>query len=88
MSKADIIRERLESGLAPLSLKIFDESGHHAGHSGAPAGGDSHFQLEIVSEKFAGLSRVARHRLIYQALGDAFDQGLHALRIDARAPGE
>ncbi len=88
MRKADLIREQLESKLAPLQIRIIDESLNHAGHVGANAGGESHFRLEVVSRQFEGLSRVARHRLIYQALGNAFDEGLHALKIDAKAPGE
>ncbi len=88
MRKAELIRERLESKLSPLQIRIMDESLHHAGHVGANPGGESHFRLEVVSHQFAGLSRIARHRLIYEALGDAFNEGLHALRIDAKAPGE
>ncbi len=88
MRKADLIRERLEASLSPLQIRIMDESLNHAGHAGAAPGGESHFRLEIVSHKFDGLSRVARHRLIYEALGNAFDEGLHALKIDAKAPGE
>lgn len=88
MRKADVMRERLESHLAPLQIRITDESLSHAGHAGATAEGESHFRLEIVSRQFEGLSRVARHRLIYQALGNAFNEGLHALKIEAKAPGE
>ena len=88
MRKADILREKLESRLAPLQIRILDESARHAGHVGAQPGGESHFQLEIVSHQFEGLSRVQRHRLIYEALGNAFDEGLHALRIIAKAPNE
>jgi len=88
MRKADLIRERLENALSPLQIRILDKSAHHAGHIGAPDGGESHFYLEIVSRQFEGLSRVARHRLIYKALENAFDEGLHALQIDAKAPGE
>jgi BolA protein len=88
MRKADLIRERLESKLAPLQIRIMDESLRHAGHMGANPGGESHFTLEVVARQFKGLSRIARHRLIYEALGDAFNEGLHALRIEAKAPGE
>jgi BolA family transcriptional regulator, general stress-responsive regulator len=88
MRKADMIREKLEKELSPVLLKVHDDSQQHAGHAGANEGGESHFSLEIVSDRFRGLSRVARHRLIYKALGNAFDEGLHALRIDAKAPGE
>ena len=88
MRNLDFIRERLESNLASSKVSVIDESIQHSGHAGAPSSGDSHFQLQIISPQFSGLSRVARHRLIYAALGDAFDQGLHALRIIAKAPGE
>ena len=88
MTKAELIRERLESELQPLQIRIIDESIRHAGHVGANPGGESHFHLEIVARKFEGLSRVERHRLIYKALGNAFNEGLHALKIDAKAPGE
>lgn len=88
MRKSEMIHERLKSRLAPLHLQVLDESAQHAGHAGASESGESHFRLEIVSPQFAGLSRVARHRLIYEALGNAFDEGLHALRIEAKAPGE
>lgn len=88
MTKSELIRKRLEGPLEPLTLRILDESAHHAGHAGSQPGGESHFSVQIVSRKFEGLNRVARHRLIYAALGDAFDEGLHALRIDAKAPDE
>ena len=83
-----ILRKKLEAALSPLQLRILDESAHHAGHVGSPGGGESHFRLEIVASQFTGLSRVARHRLIYAALENAFDEGLHALQIIAKAPGE
>jgi BolA family transcriptional regulator, general stress-responsive regulator len=86
--KIDMIRQRLEDELQPLQIRILDESLHHAGHVGANPEGESHLRLEIVSRKFEGLSRVARHRLVYKALGNAFDEGLHALKIEAKAPGE
>jgi len=88
MRRADLIRERLEAGLAPLEIRILDESLRHAGHVGANPGGESHFSVEVISDKFHGLSRVARHRLVYEALAGAFDEGLHALHIVAKAPGE
>ncbi len=88
MRKIDVIRDRLEQALHPLQLKILDESAHHAGHVGANSGGESHFLLEITCKQFEGLSRVARHRLVYTALAGAFDEGLHALQIRTRAPGE
>ena len=74
--------------LAPLEFSITDDSAKHAGHSGAPAGGESHFSVRIVSEQFRGLNAVARHRAVYLALKPLLDAGLHALAIEAKAPGE
>ena len=88
MHKIDAIRTQIETALHPLQLKILDESAHHAGHEGANASGETHFRVEVMCKQFEGLSRVARHRLVYAALGNAFDEGLHALEIHTRAPGE
>ena len=79
------IRNRLEV-LAPSSLALEDESAKHAGHAGASAGG--HFRLTIVSSRFAGLNAVARHRLVYETLGDLMQKGIHALTISAYSPDE
>ena len=87
MSVAAEIRRRLET-LAPLRLDLQDESAKHAGHAGAAPGGDTHWKLTVVSAAFAGTSTVARHRMIYQALGDLMQRPIHALSISARAPGE
>ncbi len=87
MSVADEIRRRLEA-LHPLSVDLVDESAKHAGHAGAAPGGNTHWRLTIVSEAFAGRPTVARHRLVYQALGDLMRAPIHALAIAARAPGE
>lgn len=83
-----LIRERLIAALSPETLEIIDESAAHAGHSGARPGGETHFRVTIVSAAFAGKSRVDRHRAVNAALAEAFAQGLHALAIDAKAPGE
>jgi BolA family transcriptional regulator, general stress-responsive regulator len=80
------IEARLRAALAPESLRLRDDSAHHAGHAGAREGG--HYYLEIVSSRFAGLPRVARHRLVYDALADLMQKGIHALAIEARAPDE
>jgi BolA protein len=88
MRKVEIIRARLEKALSPLQLKILDESAHHAGHAGATPEGETHFNVEIVSKQFEGLNRVARHRLVYAALDGAFSEGLHALAVHTKAPGE
>jgi len=79
------IRARLED-LAPSSLQLEDESALHAGHAGASSGG--HYRLTIVSIRFAGLNAVARHRLVYQTLGDLMQKGIHALAINAYTPEE
>ena len=80
-----VIRERL-AALKPVALDLHDESAQHAGHAGARPSGGSHWQLTIVSEAFRGKSAVARHRMIYEALGDLMKRDIHALRIEASAP--
>jgi BolA protein len=80
------MRERL-AALAPKRLDIVDESALHAGHEGARGGG-GHYALTIVSPKFDGQPTVARHRMIYVALGDLMHREIHALSIRALAPGE
>ena len=82
----DEIEARLREALAPEALEIQDDSHLHAGHAGAREG--AHFSVNIVSERFTGLHRVARHRLVYHALAELMCSGIHALAIDARAPGE
>ena len=79
------IREKL-AALQPLALDLRDESGQHAGHAGSRPSGGSHWQLIIVSEAFRGKSPVARHRMVYEALGDLMKRDIHALRIEASAP--
>lgn len=87
MTVADDIRRRLDA-LAPSGLELLDESAKHAGHAGAAPGGNTHWKLTIVSAAFAGQSTVARHRMIYQALGELMQHPIHALEISAKAPGE
>jgi len=65
-----------------------DDSSKHAGHAGARPGGETHYRLRLVSTAFAGLSRVARQRLVYDALREEFDTGLHALSLDLKTPEE
>ena len=79
------IRQKLQA-LQPVSLDLRDESAQHAGHAGARPSGGSHWQLTIVSEAFRGKSPVARHRMVYEALGDLMKRDIHALRIEAFAP--
>ncbi|RDY69784.1 BolA family transcriptional regulator [Lysobacter soli] len=81
------MRAALEAALAPVSLEIEDESHRHAGHAGA-ADGRGHFRVDVVSEAFAGLGPIARHRAVYAALGDLMTTDIHALSIRARTPAE
>lgn len=87
MTVADDIKKRLNA-LAPSRLELLDESAQHAGHAGAAPGGNTHWKLTIVSAAFAGKPTLARHRMIYQALGELMQQPIHALAISAKAPGE
>ena len=79
------IRTRLEA-LRPMRIDLHDESAQHAGHAGSRPSGGSHWQLTIVSDAFRGQSPVARHRMVYEALGDLMKRDIHALRIEALAP--
>ena len=87
MSVETRIRERL-AALEPSAIELTDESAQHAGHAGAAPGGGTHWRLRIVSARFAGQPAVARHRMVYQALGELMRHPIHALAIKARAPGE
>ena len=79
------MRDRLAS-LQPLELQLEDESAQHAGHAGSRPSGGSHWRLAIVSEAFRGKNAVARHRMVYEALGDLMKRDIHALRIEASPP--
>ena len=80
------IEARLAAALAPQSIDVRDDSAQHAGHAGASAGG--HYTVTIVAGAFAGKPRVARHRLVYDALADVMQRGIHALAITAYTPEE
>jgi BolA protein len=80
------IEAELRTALQPQTLEVQDDSHLHAGHAGALEG--RHFTVRLTSERFNGLSRVSRHRLIYDALRQLIPRGIHALAIEARAPGE
>jgi len=81
------IRARLEAAFAPASLEVVDDSHRHVGHAGA-RGGQGHFTVEIVSDAFAGLGPVARHRAVYAALGEMMADDIHALSIRAATATE
>jgi BolA family transcriptional regulator, general stress-responsive regulator len=85
--RAALIEARLNAALAPVeSLHVSDDSADHAGHAGASAGG--HFTVTIIAAAFAGKPRVARHRMVYDALADGMQRGIHALAITAYTPEE
>lgn len=88
MSLEKEIRSKLMVALEPTRLDVINESELHAGHRSSPGTGESHFRLVVVSPRFTGLSRVARHRLINEALAEELSGRLHALAIHAHAPGE
>ena len=85
--RADAIRIAIETALSPASLVIEDDSHRHAGHAGA-RDGRGHFNVEVVSDAFAGLSPIARHRAVYAAVGVLMDTDIHALSIRALTPAE
>lgn len=82
------IEARLRAALEPQRLAVIDDSEKHRGHAGHDGSGESHFTVDVVSERFAGQSRVARQRLVNAALADLLRDKVHALAIKARAPGE
>jgi BolA protein len=94
-SMAARIREKLHAALAPVLLDVIDDSRKHVGHAhmasragkaGQP--GETHFSVKVVSEAFKGKSRIDRHRIVHAALSAEIADGVHALAIDAKAPGE
>ena len=90
---ADSMRRKLTEQLEPVHLKIVDESGKHAGHAGrmgvAPGTGETHFVIEVTSEKFAGLTSLKRHRLVYGIVDDEVSNGpVHALSLVTKTPDE
>jgi len=80
------VEARLKDFFSPLELIVTDDSHLHAGHAGARPGGQSHFTVDILSSRFAGLSRIACHRLVNEALAEELAGPVHALVIKARAP--
>jgi len=88
MRTRDAIIEKLREAFSPESLEVQDESHLHEGHAGHRPGGETHFRVYIVSQAFAGKSRIDRHRLINAALAAELADSVHALALHAKAPGE
>lgn len=90
MATADFIRDKLAAALNAKIVEVEDDSARHAGHMGHPghAGGGTHFNVRIVSPVFAGKGRVDRQRLVYGVLESELKNGVHALAVDCKAPGE
>jgi BolA protein len=85
--RLQLIRSRLEAGLAPTECVVEDESALHAGHAGAASGG-GHYRVRLVSSRFEAQNRVMRHRLVYDCLRDMMHKDIHALAIVALTPAE
>jgi BolA protein len=88
MSVSQIITEKLTEAFAPASLRVVDESHQHEGHAGHRPGGETHFRVYIVSDAFRGKGRIERHRMVNAALAQELSGRVHALAIQANAPGE
>ena len=88
MGRRDLITQKLTRAFAPSRLEGRDDSHLHVGHAGYQPGGESHFSIDIVSDAFKGKSRIERHRMINQELEGELKGGVHALAIQALAPGE
>ncbi|MGE0661312.1 MAG: BolA family protein [Reyranellaceae bacterium] len=82
------MRDKLTAALSPQRLEIVDDSARHAGHAGARQGGESHFNVTVVSARFSGLNRIARQRLVYEALAEELAGPVHALSLKLRTPEE
>ena len=87
MNRVERIQALLQSALTPAECVVDDESHLHAGHAGAASGG-GHYRLRLVSAHFDGLGKVARHRLVYDALHEMMPQEIHALAMTLLTPGE
>jgi len=87
-SRAHRLETVLTRAFAPTLLRVVDDSARHAGHAGARPGGETHYDVLLVSEAFRGKSRVARHRMVHEAVEPEFGAGLHALALALRTPQE
>ena len=87
-NRTERIRDRLDEAFTPETLEVVDDSARHAGHAGAAPGGETHYNVTIVSQAFEGLSRVQIQRAIHLVLASEFESGLHALSLKASAPSK
>ncbi|MEO0815804.1 MAG: BolA family protein [Pseudomonadota bacterium] len=87
-NRTERIRDRLDEAFTPETLEVVDDSARHAGHAGASPGGETHYNVTIVSQAFEGLSRVQIQRTIHLVLASEFESGLHALSLKASAPSK
>jgi len=88
MTVAQSMKRKLQAAFSPAQLDIEDQSHLHAGHAGHNPEGESHFRVVMVSDAFAGQSKVARQRAVYQTLSEELAGRVHALSLELRAPGE
>jgi BolA family transcriptional regulator, general stress-responsive regulator len=88
MRAEDSITQKLRQAFAPVELEVVNDSHRHAGHAGSPGSGESHFSIEVVSDRFAGKSRVERHRMVNEVLAEELKGRIHALAIKALTPEE
>lgn len=88
MNTVERIRETLDRVLSPERLEVLDESGKHAGHAGAVPGKITHVRVRVTADAFLGKNRIERHRMVNDLLAAEIADGLHALAIEARVPGE
>lgn len=88
MTIESMIRDKLTEAFAPAHLEVHNESHLHAQHASSPGTGESHFRVTIVSERFAGQSRVNRHRMVNETLADELKGSVHALAMKTLTPGE
>ena len=88
LSRAARMTAVLEQRFAPASVSVTDDSARHRGHAGAAPDGETHYRVQVVSDAFAGVSRLDRQRLVNELLSDEFKTGLHALSLDLKTPAE
>ena len=88
MNRRERILAIITRELSPSQLSLADDSAKHAGHAGAAPAGETHYTLQVEAACFSGMSKVKRHQMIYGLLAEEFNTGLHALAIEANAPGE